>query len=30
MCCGHKFNYDAIFNEVKKQKVKYNHLEVTG
>lgn len=29
LCCGHKFNYEAIFNEVKKQKVKYNHLEVT-
>ena len=29
LCCNHKFNYEAIFNEVKKQKVKYNHLEVT-
>ena len=29
LCCGHKFNYEAIFNEVKKQKIKYNHLEVT-
>ena len=29
LCCGHKFNYEAIFNEVIKQKVKYNHLEVT-
>tara|TARA_B100001063_G_scaffold167716_1_gene156758 strand:+ start:3063 stop:3917 length:855 start_codon:yes stop_codon:yes gene_type:complete len=27
--CGHRFNYNAIFNEVKKQKCMYNHLEVT-
>ena len=27
--CGHTFNYESIFNEVKKQKLKYNHLEVT-
>ena len=27
--CNHTFNYEAIFNEVKKQKIKYNHLEVT-
>ena len=29
LVCGHKFNYNAIFNEVKKQKCMYNHLEVT-
>lgn len=29
LCCGHKFNYEAIFNEVIKQKVKHNYLEVT-
>ena len=26
LCCGHKFNYDSIFNEIKAQKV-VNHLE---
>lgn len=25
--CGHKFNYDCIFNEIKKQKLSFNHLE---
>ena len=29
LVCGHKFNYESIFNEVVKQKKKYNHLEVT-
>lgn len=29
LSCNHTFNYEAIFNEVKKQKIKYNHLEVT-
>ncbi len=29
LICNHTFNYKAIFNEVKKQKIKYNHLEVT-
>ena len=29
LVCGHKFNYESIFSEVKKQKLKYNHLEVT-
>lgn len=26
LCCGHKFNYKPIFNEIKNQK-KYSHLE---
>ena len=26
LCCGHKLNYDSIFNEIKAQKV-INHLE---
>ena len=27
LCCGHKFNYASIFNEVMNQKKTYNHLE---
>ena len=27
LCCGHKFNYASIFNEVMNQKKSYNHLE---
>ena len=27
LCCGHKFNYASIFNEIVNQKKKYNHLE---
>lgn len=25
--CGHKFNYNCIYSEVKKQKLSFNHLE---
>ena len=27
LCCGHKFNYASIFNEIVNQKKTYNHLE---
>ena len=27
LCCGHKFNYASIFNEILNQKKTYNHLE---
>ena len=29
LICGHKFNYEPIFNEIKRQKTFHNSLEVT-
>ena len=29
LICGHKFNYEPLFNEIKQQKSRINHLEIT-
>ena len=30
MDCGHKFNYNALFNDIKNHKQKFNHMESTS
>ena len=30
LCCGHKFNYISIYNDIKNHKQKFNHLEVSS
>ena len=29
LLCGHKFNYEPLFNEIKQQKNTFNNLEIT-